>query len=128
MRQRGFAEGESDSAVSATKNDEVPARAEAELRAINPILSKDEANEFKDDETLKKLEKRAAETVALEVQRYEVDQSEIVSIHPAIQVEYPFLSFLELRDGWIDGGGVRHQRPRSVFTKRKRGKTGCTYR
>jgi hypothetical protein len=57
---------ESDSAASATKNDEVPARAGAEPRATNPILSKDEANEFKGDETAKELEKRAAEAVALE--------------------------------------------------------------
>jgi hypothetical protein len=64
---------ESDRAVSATKSDEVLERAEAEPRAINPILSKDEANELRDDETAKELEKRAAEAVALEVQRREVD-------------------------------------------------------
>jgi hypothetical protein len=67
---KGFAEGESDSAVSTIKNDEVPATPEPDPRAINPILSN------------------------------EVDRSEIASIHPATQAGYPFLSFLELRDGW----------------------------
>jgi hypothetical protein len=68
---KGFAEGESDSAVSATKNGEVPGTAEAAPRTISPFAPN------------------------------EVDQSDIASIHPITQAGYPFLSFLELRDGWI---------------------------
>jgi hypothetical protein len=59
LATKGFAEGESENAVSTTKNDEVPVRVEAKPRVINPILSKDEANEFRDDEAAKEPEKRA---------------------------------------------------------------------
>lgn len=55
----------------ATKSDEILGTPEAAPRTINLIASN------------------------------EVDQSDIASIHPVTQAGYPFLSFLELRDGWI---------------------------
>jgi hypothetical protein len=91
---KGFAEGESDSAVSATKNDEVPGTAEAAPRVINPIVSN------------------------------EVDRSEVASIHSATQAGYPFLSFLELRDGWTLMEVGCDSKGHVLFSRKGEGKDG----